>query len=157
MNIIYLNKMLEYPKVDDVVNAGVSEEEINEVEKKIGFSFGKVYREFLLIAGLQSNLLSYQNHSLRYAIERQNRVKSFLKEEKLSIEGGKLWVICDLDGGEQFDFFYFNDPDAEDVENPPVYASYPGYLEEGAKLKEKIADSFSQYINDKIKAYTEDS
>ena len=64
--------------------------------------------------------------------------------------------ICDLDGGEQFHFFYFNDPDpdAEDPENPPVYASYPVYLEDGYPLKEKIADSFSDYIESRIRAYS---
>jgi len=65
-------------------------------------------------------------------------------------------VIADLDGGGQFDFFYFNDPDAEDPENPPVYASYPDYIEDNIDylpLKKKLANTFQEYKEEKIKAY----
>ncbi len=70
--------------------------------------------------------------------------------------GENFWVIADLDGGEQFDFFYFNDPDAEDPENPPVYASYPAYIEDNEPeypIKKKLANTFQEYIENKIRAY----
>lgn len=153
-----LVKYLELMKENDVINGErnepVKEEDINALELKIGKSFPKAYKEFLSLGGEFANMISSINHSFTYALERQVYTKNFIKKEKLEIEGGDYWVICELDGGESFHFFYFNDPDAEDPENPPVYGSYPAFLDEGYSLKEKLADSFSEYIEAKIKAYT---
>ena len=164
MIIKYLQLMQDTKLIFGEKNKPVKESDITLLEQKINKNFPKAYKEFLFIGGDDTNVFSELNHGFyhpnggnkRYIEEIQEHVKSFLKEEKLNIEG-EFWVINDSDGGEQFDFFYFNDTEAEDPENPPVYASYPGYLDEGAKLKEKIADSFSQYINDKIEAYTKDA
>ena len=96
-----------------------------------------------------------QNHSFQSTKERQDYTKEVLKDYGVSI-GENFWVIADLDGGGQFDFFYFNDPDAEDPENPPVYASYPDLIEDNDPdfpLKKKLANTFQEYIEEKIKAY----
>ena len=64
-------------------------------------------------------------------------------------------MIADLDGGEQFHFFYFNDPDAEDPQNPPVYGSYIGYPLGNKHTITKLANTFQEYIEKKIKGYAD--
>jgi len=153
MEIEYLNKMEETTEVFGFTNKGESEEVIDAFQVESNMTFPKAYREFLFLAGRYCNL-RIAGSTLKYSIKRQVYTKRTLKELGLSIEGGEFWVISELDGGEQFDFFYFDDPDALDSENPPVYVSHPAYLDDGLPLKEKIADTFSQYIDDKIRAYT---
>jgi len=161
MEVQYLTLMLETKQIFGITNEPVKEEDIIALQEKLDIMFPKAYQEFLFIGGNSSNMINSDHgfyHPLRddlnYMEEIQERVSKFLKGEGLEIEGGDFWVICELDGGEQFHFFYFDDPDALDAENPPVYASFPAYLDEGLSLKKKIADTFSQYIDDKIKAYT---
>ncbi|WP_452602933.1 SMI1/KNR4 family protein [Pontimicrobium sp. MEBiC06410] len=150
MNIEYLQLMKNTPNVFNITNEGVSEEDILKFEEDYQVMFPKAYKEFLYLAGKYCNL-GIDNCQLDYNLESQNNVKKTLKKANLKIEGGEFWVISELDGGEQFDFFHFNDPDAEDPENPPVYASHPAYLDEGGDLKRKIANSFSEFIDNIIK------
>lgn len=155
MNIEYLNLINEYPILQGSGNVGVGMDIIEKYENENGIVFPKVYKEFLFLAGKQSNILITQNHSFLSTKERQDYTKETLKDYGVSI-GENFWVIADLDGGGQFDFFYFNDPDAEDPENPPVYASYPDYIEDNIDylpLKKKLADTFQEYIEEKIKGY----
>jgi len=161
MNITYLQLMQQTPKLQNTTNRSVKEEDINLLQNKIEKVFPLAYIEFLFLGGSNANMINVDHGfynpnggNKRYIELIQERVHKFLEKEKLEIEGGEYWVICELDGGEQFDFFYFNDPDAEDPENPPVYASYPAYVDEDEPLKKKIANSFSEYIEAKIKAYT---
>ncbi|WP_452602936.1 SMI1/KNR4 family protein [Pontimicrobium sp. MEBiC06410] len=128
MNINYLNLMKNTPEIFGSKNRGISEQ------------------EFLFLAGGYCNI---DISSLDYDKESQNNVKKTLEKANLKIEGREFWVISELDGGEQFDFFHFNDP-----ENPPVYVSHPAYLDEGGDLKRKIANSFSEFIDNIIKKST---
>ncbi|WP_299212935.1 SMI1/KNR4 family protein [uncultured Dokdonia sp.] len=163
MEIEYLNLMLRYPILQDVENVPVKEEDIIKLETKIDKVFPKVYKEFLSIAGENANVIAFLNHGfydpvrddIYYVEEQQEYTKNKLKKYGVSI-GGDFWVIADLDGGGQFDFFYFNDADAEDPENPPVYASYPDLIEDNDPdfpLKKKLANTFQEYIEEKIKGY----
>ncbi|WP_452602931.1 SMI1/KNR4 family protein [Pontimicrobium sp. MEBiC06410] len=150
MDIQYLQLMKDTPKIFERINIGVKELEIQQFQNEQNVIFPKAYQEFLNIGGNRCNL-GITNTTLEYSLERQNEIKKTLEKANLKIEGGDFWVISELDGGEQFDFFYFNDPDAEDPENPPVYASHPAYLDEGGELKRKIANSFSEFIDNIIK------
>lgn len=153
MEITYLNLMKNTPVINNKTNYGKTEEEIENFQLNFSINFPKSYLEFLFIGGDYCNL-SIPNSQLDFMDETQEAIKTKLSNEKLELEGGDFWVVSELDGGESFHFFYFNDPDAEDPENPPVYGSYPAFLDEGYSLKEKLADSFSEYIEAKIKAYT---
>ncbi|WP_397364144.1 SMI1/KNR4 family protein [Olleya sp. R77988] len=151
MNINYLNLMKNTPEIFGSKNRGISEQEISQFQEKYSIAFPKSYQEFLFLAGGYCNI---NVSSLDYDYESQNNVKNTLEKNNLKIEGGEFWVISELDGGEQFHFFYFNDPDAEDPENPPVYVSHPAYLDEGGDLKRKIANSFSEFIDNIINKLT---
>ena len=52
------------------------------------------------------------NADLEYSMQYQNLVKRTIKKHNFSIDRD-FWVICE-NSGQQFDFFYFDDPDAED-------------------------------------------
>ena len=155
MMIQYLTLMQEHPILRNRDNVGVPLSVIEAYEKRYQVKFPLAYKEFLYLAGDSSNLLDGINGGgfPEYKTRQQLYTKKLLKEEGLQIAGGDFWVTTDLDGGEQFHFFYFNDPDAEDPENPPMYGSYPGILDEDYPLKKKLANSFSEWIESKIWHY----
>ncbi|PVV54225.1 SMI1/KNR4 family protein [Chryseobacterium sp. HMWF035] len=53
MNIEYMTKVKENPKINNFVNRGFSEEKIQKIESKYnkGKKFPKAFREFLFLAG----------------------------------------------------------------------------------------------------------
>ncbi|NAS30947.1 hypothetical protein GTQ40_08205 [Flavobacteriaceae bacterium R38] len=129
------------------------------VENKIGRTFPKAYKEFMYLAiGKPRIYDSGISSSLEYGIERQETVKNLLADNGFKFSRD-FWVIAELDGGEQFDFFYFDDPDAEDPENPPVYFFDNEYIdEENASTKNihKSFDSFDKYVNGNAKVRIEE-
>ncbi|WP_452602934.1 SMI1/KNR4 family protein [Pontimicrobium sp. MEBiC06410] len=153
MNIQYLQLMKDTQKIFERTNIGVDIQEIEQFQNQQNVLFPKAYQEFLILGGKRCNL-GLSNTMLDYDLESQNNVKRILKNNNLKIEGGEFWVISELDGGEQFHFFYFNDSEAEDPENPPVYVSHPAYLDEEGDLKRKIANSFSEFIDEIINELT---
>jgi len=156
MELEYMEMINEFPKLMNRTNVGVSLEEIESFELENELIFPKAYREFLLLSGEKSNVLLWVDHSFSSSLERQANGAKRLKEEDRNI-GENYWIICDMDGGGQFHFFYLNDPDADDLENPPVYASHPDYAsDEDPRLpiKKKLADSFQGYIEEKISSYS---
>lgn len=148
MEYMYLLK--KHPILNGYTNEGVAMEDILKYQNEYNIIFPNAYREFLQLAGNRCNLLMSMNHFFQFAIERQEYTKETLKEEGYSI-GEDFWVIADLDGGEQFHFFYFNDPDAEDPENPPVYGSFTGYPAGTEHAKVKLANTLQEYIEGLIK------
>jgi hypothetical protein len=116
----------------------------------IGYTFPKAYQEFMYLSiGKPRIFDSGINCSIRYAIVRQKKIKEFLKKEYNFSIDKDFWIIAELDL-EQFDFFYINDPDAEDKENPPVYF-FKGYeIEDGEEASEANIslsyDTFSEYV-----------
>jgi hypothetical protein len=125
-------------------------ENINNLETTVDLIFPKAYKEFLYLTGGRPKIFdSGINSGITYAIVRQKKIKEFLKKEYNFSIDKDFWVIAELDL-EQFDFFYINDPDAEDKENPPVYF-FKGYeIEEGEEASEANIslsyDTFSEYV-----------
>ena len=132
------------------------DENIMDVLKSTGKKYPKAYQEFMYLAiGLPGIYDSGIDSGIKYAIGRQQMVERLLKKYNFQIEGD-YWVICELHSGEYFDFFLFNDPKAEDQENPPVYSFSIQDMEEGALVTrenniEKSHDFFSDYIEDEIR------
>lgn len=126
MIIEYLELMDSTKRIFGEENEPVKENDIINFGQKINETFPKAYKEFLFLGGDGANMMGNVNYGFYnpYGEDKvymeliQERVHNFLEKEKLEIEGGEYWVICELDGGEQFDFFYFNDPDAEEPETP---------------------------------------
>jgi hypothetical protein len=154
MNIEYLTF---YKENLEKINGGKYvipfNEDIMDELSSVEYAFPKAYQEFMYLSIGEPYIFdSGINCDIDFAIERQKDIKEFLKKEYNFSIDKDFWVIAELDL-EQFYFFYFNDTDAEDIENPPVYVSHPAYLDEGGFLKKKIANSFSEYIDNLIKAY----
>ena len=151
---MYLKKMEKTPRIDRHENKGVSEDLIIELETKIGITFPTAYREFLFLGGVSDNILAMDGGFYKtkenepYYIEEQQQ----LAREQLHEMGYKIekpfWVIADLDSCEQFHYFHFDEGD-----NPPVYF-YCSYMPQNDNTDkpahEKIANSFSEYIDKRI-------
>jgi hypothetical protein len=131
-------------------------EKINNLETTVDLIFPKAYKEFLYLTGGRPKIFdSGINSGITYAIVRQKKIKEFLKKEYNFSIDKDFWVIAELDL-EQFYFFYFNDPDAENQENPPVYF-FKGYeIEEGENASSDniyLSDeTFSEFVNSYAKA-----
>lgn len=126
------------------------EENIMDKLDSFGKVFPKAYQEFMyLTIGNPHIHDSGINDDIDYALERQQYTKELLAENGFKFTED-IWVIADLDGGEQFDFFIFNDPTAEDPENPPVYFFDANYFDDEVNASKKNIsrsfESFSDYV-----------
>lgn len=157
MEITYLNLMQQTPRIGAEQNAGVDEATITELEKRAGVSLPQAYREFLFIGGREANMLGdmdggfYKREPNRpyYIDEQQLLAANELKAVGYTQIDKPFWVIADLDGCEQFHFFFLNEGD-----NPPVYmyCSYMPQHDDNERPQHiKIHHSFTDYIEHLIK------
>ena len=136
------------------------DENIMDVLQNTGKTFPKAYQEFMYLAiGRPRIFDSGINSDINYALERQQYTKELLAENGFTFKED-IWVIAELDGGEQFDFFIFNDPTAEDPENPPVYFFDANYFDDGVPASKKnihkTDDTFSDYVDSYAKVKMEE-
>jgi hypothetical protein len=154
MEIKYLKKMLKTPVIDDEENEGVSEVKIKEIEQAIGKKFPSVFREFLYLGGNDANMIADMNNGCfigdrNWWKEMQQDCATEMEQEGVKPEKD-FWAFAELDGGEQFHFFYFGDE-----EDPKVY-HYCSYLDddngnEYAGIRD-TGKKFSEYIDKAIEA-----
>ncbi|WBV59455.1 SMI1/KNR4 family protein [Chryseobacterium camelliae] len=141
------------PDIIGEKNDGINESQIVEMEKFSKNKFPDSYREFLFLGGKNNNIFqSASSSSFNRFKSLRESVENVLTEDNYKIEKD-FWVISSLDGGEQFHFFFY-----DEGENPPVYY-YCSYLSEwenengkGTPGYKKISDTFSEYLEKKIKA-----
>lgn len=154
MDIQYLKIMKNNPLVGDEENEGITKQQITEMEAFANHKFPDAYREFLYMGGHNNNVTQFSDSSgyLFYQKLRKS-VDLVLQEDDFKIERD-FWVIAALDGGQQFDFFFY-----DEGENPPIYyyCSYLGEFDdnisgEGPGIK-KISDFFTKYVEKRIKAH----
>lgn len=121
--------MQQYPVLRKWTNEGMSEAEIAKLEfdYRLNKPFPIAYREFLFLAGKHSNLEDIDT-GLGYDWM-QRKAKEMLAEYGQVIER-PFWVTDQLDGCEQFGFFYLD----EDIEDPKVYYCMPAYVSSGEPL-----------------------
>ena len=142
-------KVKTNPTIKSYRNEGATELEIAGLEETAGIQFPLAYREFLLLCGHQANMLIEIEHSIVDALDRQERIREILEEYNFSLDGD-YWAISDLDGGEQFYFFYLEDTPKD---NPPIYICNRGYWEDDEvdldtfKFVEKVAPTFKEFID----------
>ena len=124
---------------------GIDQVNISDKEASINKTFPKSYEEFLELAGKRfpftRNTMEFEK--LDYM---QEQLQSELKKYNLLLKKD-CWVFAMYDG-EQFLFFYWDEGD-----DPPVYLCMPCYVQDGADLIEKNAESFSAYVNRSIQHY----
>ncbi|WP_196885407.1 SMI1/KNR4 family protein [Aureivirga sp. CE67] len=146
MNIQYLKY---YQENLEKINGGkyvvpFKENLETEIEIQIGYTFPLAYKEFIYLSIGQPMIWDSGINgwiSEGAGLRRQKYVRENLLEYFNFKLDNSYWVIADLDGGEQFYAFKFNDPQAEDPENPPVY-----YMDADEKKFHLIFKTFSDFI-----------
>ncbi len=149
MEIQYLKKLVKNATIDGRSIVGVSEKEIQEVEKKFNITFPKAYREFLLLAGkrrgqlplydtsdLETLAADWHQEIMWEELEMTNATKDFQRP---------FWLFAESNACEQFVFFYLDDGD-----DPTVYsADYKG-LDADKKEIKSLKRPFSTFIDQTI-------
>ena len=145
MEIIYLKHLANIDKIGGWETKGISLQEIVELERKYneGKPFPKSYREYLYLAGRISGITLDSGFGFDWL---QETSKGMLKEFNQSIDR-PFFVIDQLDGCEQFGFFYLD----EEGDDPIIYNCAPPYVEDGDPLiKPYNQGRFSKVIESKI-------
>lgn len=145
MKITLLQKMLKYPTLRNWSNEGLNLDEINILEQKYNSNkeFPKALREYLYIAGRQSNLGDIDT-GLGYDWM-QKTAKKELDEIGKIIER-PFFVISQLDACTQFGFIYLDEPS----EDPIKYNCYAhkSYWDDGTNFIEPSpSGTLSSFIN----------
>ena len=148
MEIQYLKKLVKNATIKGRSIVGVSEKEIQEVEKKFNITFPKAYREFLLLAGKRrgrlplydtadlETLAADWHQEIMWEVLESTNAKKDIKHP--------FCMFAESNGCEQFAFFYL-----EDGEDPIVHTVDYGWEEYTVEIKSS-KKTFSQYIDGRI-------
>ncbi len=164
----FIKKIKKFLKKYPNEGKEISIDEVRSLEKNINKTFPTFYQEFLLISGAFFDPIK-MDHYFEFSESRNKKAKENLKKYSIILEKD-IWVISEIDNSMFILFFYFNDGD-----NPPIYRldfhyfenilRYNYEMEEFGELfeareiekdyeyLEKQYDSFSDYINERIKMY----
>lgn len=150
MNIQYLQKLKETPKIGSDKIIGVSESEIEKAEQKCNVKFPKAYKEFLFLAGKDRGALPLMDTADLETIS-SDWHQEIMREEMEETGLGKqltrpFWLFAESNGCEVFYFFYLD----ENTEDPNVYLVNYGQ-QDRTKIIEPLNDPFSIFIEKKIK------
>jgi hypothetical protein len=150
MNIEYLTKLKETPKIGIRKIKGISEIEINKVEKKFNIKFPQSYREFLYLAGKSCGALPLMDTADLETISsdwHQEIMREEMEDTGLDKQLTRpFWLFAESNGCEVFYFFYLD----ENSEDPNVYLVNYGHKDR-TKVIESLDDPFSIFIEKKIK------
>ncbi|AQW97242.1 SMI1/KNR4 family protein [Elizabethkingia anophelis] len=142
MEIKYLKKMKDTPKIGQWVNRGISEQEIEKLEQEFNISFPQAYKEFLYLGGDFQNCVEWDTNYVHIDWTQDN-VKDSMANVNLQL---KPFFAFGEYGCDQCLFFFLNDG-----ENPPIYV----YAEDKVHQNEKGEfvyyvkqdNFFSEYID----------
>jgi hypothetical protein len=112
MQIEYLTKMKNTPKIGSWENRGISEQEIEKLEQKFGIEFPKAYKEFLFLGGEFQNAIDWDTIT-EYLDWTQENIKESM--ENINLHINPFFVFANY-GNDQCLFFFFGEG-----ENPPIY------------------------------------
>ncbi|PKW28987.1 SMI1/KNR4 family protein [Flavobacterium lindanitolerans] len=114
MEILYLKKMEDFPKIGSYKNEGVSETEINNMEQSMNVKFPKAYREFLFLGGNYENLLSNWNRNFYDLDSAQEYAREAFQGVGLNMK--PFWCFAEYNNANSSLFFFL-----DEGEDPPVY------------------------------------
>ncbi|UIR55063.1 SMI1/KNR4 family protein [Sphingobacterium sp. SRCM116780] len=142
MDLTYLKNLENYyinnPKISRI---GISEQQIEKLEKELSIELPKAYKEFLNLAGDRDNLLGDWNRGFDQLSWIQEEIKESMTDVNLHLK--PFFVFAEY-SRDQALFFFLNEG-----ENPSVYAYYEERIEENGKevFYIKFRNSFSEYID----------
>ncbi len=147
MTIEYLKRLEKTPKIGTDKIKGVSESEIEKVEKKFNIVFPKSYREFLILAGENRGALPMMDTADLEIIFSDWHQE--LMWEELQDTGTKIdrpfWLFAESNGCEIFYFFYLDEEKADPVVHMVNYAQ-----EDRKRNVRSLEISFSEFISEMI-------
>ncbi len=112
MEIQYLFKMKNTPKIGRLENRGISEQKIERLEQEFKIKFPKAYKEFLFLGGEFQNCIDWDT-DYEYLDLVQVNIKESMQNVKLQLKSFFAFATYDND---QALFFFLDEGD-----NPPVY------------------------------------
>jgi SMI1 / KNR4 family (SUKH-1) len=146
MEIEYLIKMKNTPKIKNVENRGISEIKINELEQKLNIKLPKAYKEFLFLGGDYEELLSGWEREFDDLDWIQDLAKKSMQRVDLSLK--PLFAFAEY-GNDQFLFFFLSEGD-----NPAVYTYDEMKIHKDEQgnyaYYKKTDETFSKCIDDLI-------
>ncbi|WP_420571853.1 SMI1/KNR4 family protein [Kordia sp.] len=153
MKITFMQKLEEYLIKNDIKDSsGIPITEIEKFEQKLNIQFPKAYKEYSLLAGKGFRPISVSGLSigLFYLEELYELAKANLKEYNLEhLINKDFWVIGEIYGSLYINFIYLDEGD-----DPPVYGlDMENYEDDPKEAFGKIADSFSEYVEQAIDDY----
>lgn len=120
---------------------GMTEEEIDQAERTLEIHFPKTYREYIFLAGESTGpYFMYAESSFSY-LSQDKLLKTLgrqLKEYDVLLDR-PIWAFLELDGYEQFLFFYLDEND----DDPEIWRAE---FTDVTEIK-KLGWTFSQYID----------
>jgi len=149
MNIQYLQKLKETPKIGSDKIIGVSESEIEKAEQKCNVKFPKAYKEFLFLAGKDRGALPIMDTADLETISsdwHQEIMQEEMEETGLNKKLTRpFWLFAESNGCEQFYFFYLDEGD-----NPTVYLVDYALKDDNKRDVKSVKVNFSTFIEKKI-------
>ncbi|THD32923.1 SMI1/KNR4 family protein [uncultured Flavobacterium sp.] len=113
MEIEYLIKMKNTPKIKYIANRGLSEEKIEQVESKMGIKFPKAFKEFLYLGGDYEEIINDWNRGFdNLELIQEEAEESFVR---VGLGLTNFFAFAEY-ARDQFIFFFL-----DEGENPPVY------------------------------------
>lgn len=142
MEIKYLKKMKDTPKIGQWVNRGISEQEIAKLEQEFNISFPQAYKEFLYLGGDFQNCVEWSTN-YEYLDWRQDNIKDSMANVNLHLK--PFFAFADFEGHNCLFFFL------GDGENPPIYVYAEDKFHQNEKGEfvyyVKQDNFFSEYID----------
>ncbi|HAY3544981.1 TPA: SMI1/KNR4 family protein [Elizabethkingia anophelis] len=146
MEIKYLTKMKNTPKIGRFENKGISELEIAKLESEFKIKFPQAYKEFLFLGGKREFILEGWSTEAQYLDWIQANIKQSMDDVNLKLK--PFFVFAEYNNNQCL-FFFLNDG-----ENPPIYGYDEGKIYTNDKGEEvyykKTKNSFSDCIDNSI-------
>ncbi|UIR57864.1 SMI1/KNR4 family protein [Sphingobacterium sp. SRCM116780] len=143
MEIQYLTKMKNNPKVGRFENEGISEVEIEKLEQWFTIKFPQAYKEFLYLGGKTEQIIDGWSSEAKYLNWRQQNIKESM--ESIDLKLRPYFAFADFNGSNCF-FFFIGEGD-----NPSIYKYDENKIytnENGDEIYyKKTEDSFSDFID----------
>jgi NACalpha-BTF3-like transcription factor len=148
MKIEFLKNLEENKKIGFREIKGVSEVEIEKVEKKYAIKFPNAYREFLYLAGESRGALPLLDTAELEDISADWHMEIMKEEmeESGTIISRPFWLFAETNGCEAFYFFYLD----ENTDDPQVRLyNYHDY-DDNKRVLQDVEVTFSKFIEDMI-------
>lgn len=149
MNQEDIKMLLKKKKLVNAPLIGCTEEEISQLENRIGFELPGMYREFLLAVGHESGRL-FQGTVVHYPnlIEIQEWAKELLEEHNNPMSLPDTSFVFSMHQGYEIRFF-----DVSMGENPPVFLWYEGMENPASAIR--LFDTFEEFLLQEIEDHSD--